>query len=69
MKDLGNAKRILGMDIKRDMKIGKLWLDQSKYTEQVLARFNITNAKPISVPLAAHFKLSNAQYSIIEEEK
>ena len=26
MKDLGNAKRILGMEILRDKKAGKLWL-------------------------------------------
>ena len=26
MKDLGSAKRILGMEILRDMKAGKLWL-------------------------------------------
>jgi hypothetical protein len=33
MKNLGKAKRILGMDIKRDIKTKKLWLDQTKDTE------------------------------------
>ena len=28
MKDLGNAKRILGMEILRDRKAGKLWFSQ-----------------------------------------
>ena len=28
MKDLGSAKRILGMEILRDRKVGKLWLSQ-----------------------------------------
>jgi hypothetical protein len=69
MKDLGKAKRIFGMDIKKDMKIGKLWLDQSKYTKRVFARFNTTNAKLVSVPLVAHFKLSNAQCPITDEYK
>ena len=26
MKDLGNAKRILGLEILQDRKVGKLWL-------------------------------------------
>jgi hypothetical protein len=69
MKNLGKAKRILGMDIKRDNKTRKLWLDQTKYIEQVLARFNKTNAKPVSVSLTTHFKLINAQYPTTDEDK
>jgi hypothetical protein len=57
------------MDIKRDNKTEKLWLDQTKYTMQVLARFNMTNAKPVSVLLASYFKLSNAQYSTVDKDK
>ena len=30
MKDLGPAKQILGMEIARDRKAGKLWLSQEK---------------------------------------
>ena len=33
MKDLGPAKNILGMQIMRDRKCGKLWLSQEKYIE------------------------------------
>ena len=33
MKDLGSAKRILGMKILRDRKAGKLWLSQERYIE------------------------------------
>jgi hypothetical protein len=36
MKDLGAAKRLLGMDIRRDRSKGKLWLSQSQYIEKVL---------------------------------
>lgn len=57
MKDLGSARRILGMDIIRDRRAGKLWLSQERYIERVLERFNMKNAKPVSTPLAAHFKL------------
>ena len=60
MKDLGIAKRILGMQINRDLEAGKLWLTQGKYARKVLARFNMEDCKPVSLPLAAHFKLSSA---------
>ena len=58
MKDLGAAKQILGMRITRNRKNRKLTLSQSDYIEKVLKRFNMQNGKPISIPLASHFKLS-----------
>lgn len=58
MKNLGTAKQILGMEIARDRKAGKLWLSQEKYIERVLERFNMKHAKPVNTPLATHFKLS-----------
>ena len=61
MKDLGPAKKILGMSITRDRKNGKLWLSQQKYIEKVLERFSMSNSKPVSTPLASHFKLSSQQ--------
>jgi hypothetical protein len=57
MKDLGAAKKILGMEIVRDMKSGLLYLSQKNYIEKVLRRFNMQNAKPVSTSLAPHFKL------------
>ena len=48
------------MEILRDGKTGKLYLIQKGYIEKVLHRFNMHNAKPISTPLAAHFRLSSA---------
>ena len=58
MKDLGAAKKILGMEIIRDRSVGKLFLSQQTYVEKVLQRFNMNNSKPVTVPFAAHFKLS-----------
>ena len=58
MKDLGATKKILGMEILRDRKVGKLYLSQKGYIEKILHRFNMQNVKPISTPLVAHFKLS-----------
>ncbi|KAG8490441.1 hypothetical protein CXB51_016092 [Gossypium anomalum] len=59
MKDLGPAKKILGIEILRDRKTSKLYLSQKGYIEKLLCRFNIRSAKPVSTPLAAHFRLSS----------
>jgi len=36
MKDLGEAKKILGMEITRDRSTCKLWLSQENYDLKVL---------------------------------
>ena len=41
MKDLGNAKRILGMDIMRDRNKGELFLSQQGYLRKVVERFKM----------------------------
>ena len=68
MKDLGPAKKILGMEISRDRKAGVLYLSQKGYINKVLKRFNMSNAKPVSTPLASHFKLSSALCPQSEED-
>jgi hypothetical protein len=60
MKDLGAARQILGMEIFRDMRNGKLWLSQQKYVEKIILRFGMNDVKPIPVPLAFHFNLSSS---------
>jgi hypothetical protein len=49
MKDLGTAKKILGMEICRDRDTKKLWLSQANYVKKVLERFSMENAKPMSI--------------------
>lgn len=44
-KDLGCARRILGMDIVRNRKEGKLWLTQSDYISKVLKKFYLDKSK------------------------
>ena len=56
MKDLGAAKKKLGMEIHRDQKVGKLYLSQKKYIEKVLERFRMQGSKLVSTLLATHFK-------------
>ncbi|KAL5821701.1 hypothetical protein ACOSQ3_023583 [Xanthoceras sorbifolium] len=69
MKDLGAAKQILGMRIKRDTKSGTLLLSQAEYIKKVLSRFNMQDAKPVSTPLGIHFRLSKEQSLKTEEER
>jgi hypothetical protein len=68
MKDLGAAKKILGMRITRDRKNRKLTLSQGEYTEKVLERFRMQNAKLVSTPLANHFKLTKEMCPKTQEE-
>ncbi|KAL0426860.1 UNVERIFIED_CONTAM: Retrovirus-related Pol polyprotein from transposon TNT 1-94 [Sesamum latifolium] len=68
MKDLGAAMKILGMEIHRDRGSRKLWLSQRGYVEKVLDRFGMSKAKPVSTPLANHFKLSSEQCHKIDRE-
>jgi hypothetical protein len=68
MKDLGAAKKILGMRITRDRKNRKLTLSQGEYTEKVLERFRMQNAKLVSTPLASHFKLTKEMCPKTQEE-
>ena len=49
--------------------MGKLWLSQEKYIEQTLQKYNMKYVKPISTPLAGHFKLIKKSYPSIEKEK
>ena len=59
MKDLGEAKKILGMEISRDRRLGRLYLTQKEYLSKVLKRFGMNEkTKPVSTPLAPHFKFS-----------
>uniref|UniRef100_A0A2N9GG47 CCHC-type domain-containing protein n=1 Tax=Fagus sylvatica TaxID=28930 RepID=A0A2N9GG47_FAGSY len=68
MKDLGAAKKILGIEIRRDREARKLWLSQKNYIRKVLEKFSMLNAKPVSTPLANHFRLSGSQCLKNEEE-
>ncbi|WVY97343.1 hypothetical protein V8G54_029494 [Vigna mungo] len=69
MKDLGPAKRILGMQITRDKQKCILQLSQVEYINRVLQRFNMRDAKAVSTPLASHFRLSKEQSPQTEKEK
>jgi hypothetical protein len=57
MKDLGAANFILGMEIKRDRKNWKIWLNHRKYVETILQRFNMQECKLVRVPYSCMCKV------------
>ena len=59
MKDLGAANYILGMEIKWDWEKRNLWLNQRKYFDTILQRFNMQNSKPVKVPIHVVVKISS----------
>jgi hypothetical protein len=67
MKDLGVAKKNLGMEIHKDRKAKKLYLSQKKYIEKVFERLH--NSKLVSTPLVTHFRLSVVLASRSDEEE
>ena len=69
MKDLGLAKRILGMEIERDRSKRVLRLSQKSYISKVLIRFEMNNVKIVNTLLGQHFRLSITQAPKTHEEK
>uniref|UniRef100_A0A3Q7GKK2 Reverse transcriptase Ty1/copia-type domain-containing protein n=1 Tax=Solanum lycopersicum TaxID=4081 RepID=A0A3Q7GKK2_SOLLC len=69
MKDLGAARKILGMEIIRDRERRKLFLSQRSYIQKVLARFGMSSSKPIYTPSAANIHLTAMFAPQLEEEK
>ncbi|CAM8972742.1 unnamed protein product [Rhodiola kirilowii] len=69
MKDLGEAKQILGMRIERDRKAGKLHLSQTEYIKKILERFSMQDAKPSKIPLGNQITLSIRDSPKDQEER
>ena len=60
MKDLGEAKVILGLEIRHDKALGTLKLSQGKYAAQVLEKFGMAECNPIGTPLEVGLQLVKA---------
>jgi hypothetical protein len=68
MKDLGAAKKILGMKITRDLNSGLRFLSQHSYINKVFYYFNMPDAKKFTTPIAPHFILSSTQCPVSDED-
>ncbi|KAH9682243.1 hypothetical protein KPL71_027274 [Citrus sinensis] len=69
MKDLGQAKKILGVEMIRNRTTRTLFLSQEKYVNKVLEKFGMLNCKPVSTPMAAHFRLLSQQCPSTKSEQ
>ena len=58
MKDLGDVHWILGMEVIRDRERRTLTLNQTKYIETILNRFEMQDCKSISTPLDTNVSLA-----------
>ena len=68
MKDLGAAKKILGVEICKDRALWRLRLSKSYYAGKVLEMFNMENEKPVSTPLENHFILFITQCPMTDDD-
>ena len=57
MKDLGEAKFLLGIEI-RKRRNGNVFLVQERYARDVLLRFDMNECKPVSTPLELNAHLT-----------
>lgn len=57
MKDLGTAKKILGMSTIKNRSKEKWKLSQFSILRKAVSKFCMENAKVAIVPLGCHFKL------------
>uniref|UniRef100_A0A3Q7H6Q9 Reverse transcriptase Ty1/copia-type domain-containing protein n=1 Tax=Solanum lycopersicum TaxID=4081 RepID=A0A3Q7H6Q9_SOLLC len=69
MKDLGAARKILGMEIIRDKERRKLFFSQRSYTQKILARFGMSSSKPTDTFSADNIHLTTMFAPQSEEEK
>ena len=69
MKYLGDTNFILGMKIKRDEENKKIWLNQRKYVELILQRFNMQECKPVKMPILVSVNVSANQCPKTHEEE
>ena len=59
LTDLGSPQKIVGISIDRDRVKGQLKISQAQYIEKVLAKYNMTDCKPVSTPMDLSANLNN----------
>jgi len=56
--DLGPIHDILGVKVKREGQTGSIFLSQEKYVDELLAKFNMEDAKTASTPIESNIKIT-----------
>ena len=60
MKDLGELKYFLGIQVHRDRERKIIHINQSGYNRTIFERYGMQNSKPASVPLSTGTRLVKA---------
>ena len=58
MKELGEGRKILGIETTRNKQQMNLYLSQKSCLDKLIWKFGMVDAKAVNVPFAQHFKLS-----------
>ena len=69
VKDLGEVKFLLGIEVLRDRQAGIVDISQRAYIEQLLERFNLQDVKPATTPLSSGIRLTQDDCPATDEEK
>ena len=56
--DLGQISSILGISVRRDSPTGSVHLSQRKYTEELIKKFGMKDAKSVATPIESNVKLT-----------
>ena len=68
VKDLGEVKFLLGIEVVHDRKSGSIELSQEAYINQLLKRFKVQDIKPTTMPLSPGIHLTQDNCPNTEEE-
>lgn len=69
MKDLGEAKSILGIVIERNTDFGTISINQRRYIEDMLTKFGLDNCKTVNTPMDINQKISSEMSPSTDSEK
>jgi len=67
IRDLGETKFILGVEVIRDRKRRAIGLTQRQYIEETLKMFGLESCSPVATPLDPHYKFSMQSTASPEE--
>src|SRR5258708_9977315 len=67
MRDLGEARWFLVMEITRDRVARTITIDQRQYIQKILERFGLENSQSVSTPMAVNIKLPKLETPEVDQ--
>jgi hypothetical protein len=69
MRDLGEAKYIVGLEIRRNRALRQLFLTQEGYIRRILDRYGMANISGVTLPMSQHAKFAVQEPLTDDEEQ